>query len=74
MYIFNWSISNYRKCAERINKVEERLKPMDIFVNNAVIKRDGMFHKMSKEEWQGVIKVNLFGFVNMSYPVFEPED
>src|SRR5262245_16968721 len=32
---------------------------LDIVVNNAGILRDGMFHKMSRENWASVIDVHL---------------
>jgi 3-oxoacyl-[acyl-carrier protein] reductase/2-hydroxycyclohexanecarboxyl-CoA dehydrogenase len=35
--------------------------PIDILVNNAGINRDGMLHKMSDENWEKVIAVNLTG-------------
>jgi NAD(P)-dependent dehydrogenase (short-subunit alcohol dehydrogenase family) len=34
---------------------------VDAIVNNAGILRDTMFHKMSKEEWDAVVQVNLSG-------------
>jgi len=34
---------------------------LDIMVNNAGINRDGMLHKMSAEQWDSVIAVNLSG-------------
>ena len=34
---------------------------LDIMVNNAGINRDGMLHKMTKENWDLVIDVNLNG-------------
>lgn len=35
--------------------------PIDILVNNAGINRDGVLHKMSDENWDKVIAVNLTG-------------
>lgn len=35
--------------------------PVDILVNNAGINRDGVLHKMSDENWNKVIAVNLTG-------------
>jgi acetoacetyl-CoA reductase len=32
---------------------------IDVLVNNAGITRDGMFHKMTFEQWQAVIRTNL---------------
>lgn len=34
---------------------------VDILINNAAILRDRMVHKMSDEEWDSVIKVDLYG-------------
>ena len=69
--IFKWSISNYEECVDGIKRVEEKLGPIDILVNNAGITRDGMFHKMSKEQWRDVIDVNLNGLFNMTHPIWD---
>ncbi len=34
---------------------------IDIVVNNAGINRDAMLHKMTEEQWDAVIAVNLTG-------------
>ncbi len=39
----------------------EKFGTLDIMVNNAGINRDGMLHKMPKENWDLVIAVNLTG-------------
>ncbi len=39
---------------------------LDAVVNNAGILRDTIFHKMSPEEWNAVIQVNLTGVFNVS--------
>ena len=39
----------------------EKFGTLDIMVNNAGINRDGMLHKMSRENWDLVISVNLTG-------------
>lgn len=68
--VFKWSVADYNACAEGIKKVEAELGPVDILVNNAGITRDGMFHKMTREQWQEVINTNLNGLFNMTHPVF----
>ena len=40
---------------------EKAFGPVDIMVNNAGINRDGMLHKLSIEQWNQVIAVNLTG-------------
>ena len=69
--IFKWSIGNYEECVAGIKNVEENLGPIDILVNNAGITRDGMFHKMSQDQWRDVINVNLNGLFNMTHPVWD---
>ncbi len=40
-------------------KIYEQFGKIDILVNNAGITRDTFFHKMTKEQWDAVIDVNL---------------
>lgn len=43
------------------SQAEEAFGPVDILVNNAGINRDAMLHKMTVEQWDQVIAVNLTG-------------
>lgn len=46
----------------------EQFGTVDVLVNNAGINRDGMLHKMSIQQWDAVIAVNLTGtFYCMQY-------
>lgn len=69
--VYKWDVSDYDSCVEGIAKVEGDLGPIDILVNNAGITRDGMFHKMSIDQWQAVINTNLNGLFNMTRPIWE---
>ena len=69
--VFKWSIANYEECIAGIKSVEDELGDIDILVNNAGITRDGMFHKMSQEQWRDVINVNLNGLFNMTHPLWD---
>ena len=69
--IFKWSIANYEECVAGIKRVENELGTIDILINNAGITRDGMFHKMSPEQWRDVINVNLNGLFNMTHPLWD---
>ena len=69
--VFKWSIANYEECIAGIKSVEDELGEIDILVNNAGITRDGMFHKMSQEQWCDVINVNLNGLFNMTHPLWD---
>ena len=43
----------------------------DILVNNAGITRDGLFIKMSREQWDAVIETNLTSLFNVTKQVVE---
>ena len=42
-----------------VKDVEDKFGKIDILVNNAGITRDGLFIRMSDEQWQSVLDVNL---------------
>jgi acetoacetyl-CoA reductase len=69
--VYKWSVADFDACAEGIKRVEKDLGPVDVLVNNAGITRDGMFHKMTKQQWDEVMGTNLNGLFNMTRPVWE---
>ena len=48
-----------------VKEAEESLGQIDILVNNAGITRDNIFLRMSDEEWDQVLKVNLYSTFNI---------
>ena len=68
--VFKWSVADNDSCAEGVKKVEAELGPVDVLINNAGITRDGMFHKMTPQQWQEVINTNLNGLFNMTHQVW----
>ena len=67
---FKWSVADYDACKAGVAQVEAELGPVEILVNNAGITRDGMFHKMTPQQWKEVIDTNLSGVFNMTHPVW----
>ncbi len=61
-------VSNWDDSQNLINTIMENFKKLDILVNNAGINRDAMLHKMTKDQWDEVIKVNLTGAFNCMQP------
>jgi len=51
--------SNFEQTAAEIAKIESEYGPIDVWVNNAGITRDGTMHRMSFELWDAVIQTNL---------------
>ena len=68
---YKWDVGDYDACAAGIAKVTAEVGPIDVLVNNAGITRDGMFHKMTKDQWSAVIRTNLDSLFNMTRPVWE---
>jgi len=69
--VYKWDVGDFDACAKGIAAVEADLGPVDILINNAGITKDGMFHKMTLEQWQAVINTNLNGLFNMTRNVWE---
>jgi acetoacetyl-CoA reductase len=69
--VFKWDVSSFESCADGVEKVEADVGPVEVLVNNAGITRDGMFHKMTPDQWNAVINTNLNSLFNMCRPVIE---
>jgi acetoacetyl-CoA reductase len=68
---YKWDVGEFDACTAGIAEVVADLGPIDVLVNNAGITRDGMFHKMTKDQWSAVIRTNLDSLFNMTRPVWE---
>ena len=62
---FMLNVTDSTKCKEFFDYVVEKYGQIDILVNNAGITRDAMTRKMSDEQWNLVIDVNLKGVFNL---------
>jgi len=65
------NVGNFEDCKRAVDDVTAELGPIDVLVNNAGITRDGVFHKMSPEQWSEVIRVNMDSLFNMTRQVIE---
>jgi len=69
--VYKWDVSSFDECQQGIARVEAELGPIDILVNNAGITRDGLFHKMTADQWRTVVDMNLGSVFNMTRGVIE---
>ncbi len=67
-------ISSFTQAESTVNAAKEALGDLHILVNNAGMNWDGVSWKMSEEQWDRVIEVNLkgyFNFVRHTAPLFK---
>ena len=71
MFVVKGNVSSFADCAAAVAKVTAELGPIDVLVNNAGITRDAVLHRMTEEQWNEVIHVNLASIFNMTRNVIE---
>ena len=67
---YKWDVGDHEATLEGCARVAEEVGPIDIVVNNAGITRYGVLHKMSFEDWNEVMRINLGGCFNMAKACF----
>ncbi len=62
-------ITNRAEISEFIKTIKQDYNRVDVLINNAAITRDSMLYKMTEEQWDSVINVNLKGTFNITQAV-----
>jgi len=65
------NVADWNSTEAAIAKVKKEVGEIDVLVNNAGITRDGVFRKMSQENWSDVIATNLTSLFNVTKQVIE---
>lgn len=65
-YEFIADVTNRARIEEVIGEIIETFGRIDILVNNAGVTKDTLFYRMSYEDWDSVINVNLTGAFNLT--------
>ena len=63
-YIYKANVGNYKECAAMVEFAIEKFSKIDILVNNAGITKDMLLMRMSEEQFDDVININLKGTFN----------
>ncbi|WP_343313764.1 3-oxoacyl-[acyl-carrier-protein] reductase [Brucella sp. BE17] len=72
IFIFPANLSDREAVKALGQKAEEEMGGVDILVNNAGITRDGLFVRMSDEDWDAVLNVNLTSVFNLTRELTHP--
>lgn len=63
---------NYAECEVFVNEVVKEFGTVDVCVNNAGISKDNLLLRMTAEQWDEVMQVNLKSVFNMTKQVIRP--
>jgi acetoacetyl-CoA reductase len=69
--IYKFDVGSFEACQDGVTRIARELGPVDVLVNNAGITRDAMLHRMSKDNWDAVMRTNLDSVFNMTRLVIE---
>jgi acetoacetyl-CoA reductase len=64
-------VSDFESCKRCVETVAKEIGPIEVLVNNAGITRDMTFKKMTKGDWDVVLRTNLDSVFNMTKQVMD---
>ncbi len=64
--------SDHKAAEELVNQVVADFGKLDVLINNAGITKDGLLMRMSEEQWDTVINVNLKSVFNLTKAAIKP--
>ena len=65
------NVADFDECQKMLDDIKQKYGRVDVLINNAGVTRDSAFKKMTKEDWDTVIKINLDSVFNVTRPVFD---
>ncbi|NGZ05715.1 MAG: beta-ketoacyl-ACP reductase [Magnetococcales bacterium] len=68
--VYETDVADFESCKQAVAKIEAEVGPVDVLVNCAGITRDSVLKKMTPDQWNQVIGVNLDSVFNMTRQVF----
>lgn len=72
VFVFPANLSDRDEVKALGQKAEEEMGGIDILVNNAGITKDGLFVRMSDEDWDTVLNINLTSVFSLTREITHP--
>ena len=63
--VYRWDVGDYDACADGVRRIAVEIGPVEVLVNNAGVTRDAQLHKMTRQQWDDVIRIDLTSAFNM---------
>ena len=67
---YRFDVGDHQACLDGCALIAAEHGPIDIVINNAGVTRDGVLHKMTFEDWNEVMRINLGGCFNTAKATF----
>ena len=67
---YRWDVGDHEATQESCARIAAEIGPIDIVINNAGITRDGVLQRMSFDDWNDVMRINLGGCFNTAKATF----
>lgn len=69
--IYRVDVTDFDACQRMVESIGKDLGPVDILVSNAGVTKDATLRKMSKEQWDTVLRINLDSVFNVTRQVVQ---
>ena len=67
---YRFDVGDHQACLDGCAQIAADHGPIEIVINNAGVTRDGVLHKMSYDDWNEVMRINLGGCFNTAKAAF----
>jgi acetoacetyl-CoA reductase len=67
---YKFDVGDHEATLAGCQQIHDEIGPIEVVVNNAGVTRDGTLHKMSYDDWNEVMRINLGGCFNMAKACF----
>ncbi|HJV46301.1 MAG TPA: 3-oxoacyl-ACP reductase FabG [Bacillota bacterium] len=64
-----FDVGNHQEVQNQVQEIYDQFGSIDVLINNAGITRDALIHKMTYDQWEQLLRINLSGVFNCTNAV-----